>query len=75
VDDQSAIANIQVKNAHIPSYINIGCIYRDPEVIIVNGETVILPYDRLVILSTPDKQQQAIDFIQRKADFNETNHN
>lgn len=71
VDENSVIANQKVRDAKIPDFINIGCIYRDPEVVIVNGDTTIYPHDRLVIISTPQRQKQAIDFIQRKVDDNE----
>jgi trk system potassium uptake protein TrkA len=71
VEETSSIANLKVRDAHIPDFINIGCIYRDPDVIIVNGETTIYPQDRLVLISTPQKQKQAIDFIQGKVEANE----
>jgi len=74
LEETSSLAYHRVKEAHIPPYITIGCIYRDPDVIIVNGETNLLPHDRLIIISTPSYQQEVIDFIQKKANHHEANH-
>ena len=66
MDDDYLLANQMIRNAQIPSFLNISCIYREPEVIIANGDTIIMPQDKLVIATTPEFHQKAIDFIQRK---------
>ncbi|MCF7931115.1 MAG: TrkA family potassium uptake protein [Acholeplasmataceae bacterium] len=70
IDTEYLLANKLIKNAAIPSYLNISCIYREPEVIIANGDTLILPEDKLVIATTPDNHQNAVDFIQRRVTHN-----
>ena len=49
-----------------PKNINISCIFRDPHVIIPNGSTVIKPDDKLIIISTPNEQEEIIEFIRKK---------
>lgn len=66
IDGDYIIANKLIKNSEIPSYLNISCIYRDPDVIIASGDTLIKPDDKLVIATTPNHHQDAVDFIQRK---------
>lgn len=74
LEETSSLSHCRVKDAKIPPYITIGCIYRDPDVIIVNGDTILLPHDRLIILSTPSYQQEVITFIQKKDNNHATNH-
>ncbi len=66
IDSECLLVNQKIKDANIPYFLNISCIYRDPDVIIANGDTVILPDDKLVIATTPEHHQESIDFIQRK---------
>jgi trk system potassium uptake protein TrkA len=68
IENHCHLINQKIRDSKIPHYLNISCIYRNPNVIIANGDTVILPDDRLVIATTPDHHQDAIDFIQRKED-------
>jgi trk system potassium uptake protein len=72
MDVDYILANQKIRDAQIPTYLNISCIYREPEVIIANGDTIIMPEDKLVIATTPEYHQQAIDFIQRKEIPNES---
>jgi trk system potassium uptake protein TrkA len=66
VEHHFEIVDQKIKNISFPKNINIGCIFRDPEVIIPNGETVIFEGDKLVILSTPEDQESIVEFIQKK---------
>lgn len=66
VDTDCHLVNKKIRDASIPHFLNISCIYRDPEVIIANGDTIIIANDRLVIATTPEHHQETIDFIQRK---------
>lgn len=49
----------------LPRSGNITCIFRDPEVIIPRGDTIINEGDTLVIASSPDNQQELIDYIKK----------
>ncbi len=49
-----------------PPNANISCIFRYPQVIIPNGMTVFEPKDRMLVLSTPEDQNEIIRFIDHK---------
>ena len=59
------IANRKIMEINFPKYANISCIYRKPNVIIPNGSTVILPKDKLLVVTTPNKQKAIIEWLQR----------
>ena len=65
IDSSYSIANKKIMEINFPRYANISCIYRKPTVIIPNGQTMILPKDKLIIVSTADDQKKVIDFIKR----------
>jgi trk system potassium uptake protein TrkA len=71
VDEDYAVANKMIKDIAFPPSINISCIYREPEVIIPNGSSVIKPGDKLIIVSSPEDQEMIIDFIHQKVDEDE----
>ncbi len=56
----------QIMDIQFPKRVNISCIFRDPHVIIPDGSTVIEPDDKLIIVTTPDHQDELVDFVQRK---------
>lgn len=57
----------------LPKYANVTCIFRNPNVIIPRGDTVIRDNDKLVIASAPNDQKKVIRFIKKeKQDANET---
>ena len=60
-----AIAHKHIMEINFPKTGNISCIYRRPRVIIPNGSTLILPKDKLIILSTPNDQKGIINFVQK----------
>ena len=60
------IAHKRIMDINFPKEGNISCIYRRPRVIIPNGSTLILPKDKLFVLSTPSDQKKLVDFIQRE---------
>lgn len=66
IDEDFLLADKMIRDANFPNFINISCIYRDPEVIIANGNTVIRAYDKLVVVSTPENHEKVVEFIQRK---------
>lgn len=58
------VAHKRIADISFPKTGNISCIYRRPNVIIPNGSTMILPKDKLVVVSTPNHQKELIKFIQ-----------
>ncbi|MDD4154501.1 MAG: TrkA family potassium uptake protein [Bacilli bacterium] len=58
------IANQKIMDINFPKNATISCIYREPHVIIPNGSTIILPKDKLVVISTPVEQEKVVKFIQ-----------
>jgi trk system potassium uptake protein TrkA len=66
VDENYEITGKTLKNANIPKSINISCIFRDPEVIIPDGDTEISAGDKLVIVCKNEQHDEMIDFIQKE---------
>ena len=67
VKQDYVVANKRIMDINFPKEGSIACIYRRPRVIIPNGQTLILPKDKLFILSTPAEQKGLINFVQKKA--------
>ncbi len=65
VNENYLISSRKIMEIDFPKYANISCIYRKPNVIIPNGQTLILPKDKLIVVTTSDKQKAIIDWIQR----------
>ncbi len=65
VNEDYLISSRKIMEINFPKYANISCIYRKPNVIIPNGQTIILPKDKLIVVTTSDKQKAIIDWIQR----------
>jgi len=59
------IANKRIADINFPKTGNISCIYRKPSVIIPNGSTIILPKDKLLVVTTPAHQKEVLNFIQK----------
>lgn len=59
------IAHKRIMDINFPQEGSIACIYRRPRVIIPNGSTLILPKDKLFVLSTPQEQKKLIEFVQK----------
>ena len=68
VHDEYEIAGKKIMEARFPNCANISCVYRNPEVIIPRGDTLILPNDKLLIVSAPENQKKVIDFVTREKD-------
>lgn len=66
VEADFSLVNKRIMDIQFPKNINISCIFRDPHVIIPNGSTVIKPDDKLIIISTPNEQEEIIEFIRKK---------
>lgn len=67
VESGFKLVNRAIKDINFPENINISCIFRDPEVIIPNGNTVIKTTDKLIIISKTEAQDEVIRFIQKKS--------
>ena len=59
------IAHKHIADINFPKEGSIACVYRRPRVIIPNGATLILPKDKLFVLSTPADQKGLIEFVQK----------
>lgn len=59
------IANKPIMDIKFPKYASIAAVNRRYEVIIPNGQTVIQPKDQLLIVTTPDKSEDILKFIQQ----------
>ncbi len=66
IEEDYELVNKTLQEIEFPSNINISCIYRDPHVIIPKGSTVIKPFDRLIVISTPQEQAAVIKFLQKR---------
>ncbi len=66
VESDYQLVNKQIMDIVFPQNITIGCIFRDPHVIIPKGNTVIKALDKLIIITTPAEQDEIIDFIKKK---------
>ena len=66
VEKDFSLVNKQIMDIKFPKNINISCIYRNPHVIIPSGSTIIKPEDKLIILTTPNEQEEIISFLQKK---------
>lgn len=67
VKDEYYISNKLIKDIEFSQDAIIGCIIRGKESIIPNGNTKILPLDKIIILSLPDIQNKILNNIVRGA--------
>ena len=66
VEENYMLVNKRIMDISFPKNINISCIFRDPHVIIPKGDTIIKAEDKLIIISTPNEQDEIIEFIKKK---------
>lgn len=73
-DDKIVLTEVQIKPSYdicnkkiceisFPKTGSISCIYRKPRVVIPNGQSMILPKDKLLFVSSPSDQKSIINFI------------
>ncbi len=60
-----------LKELELPKNTTISCVYRNPHVIIPNGQTMILENDKLLIISDPQTQKAVLKYVQRTTVQNE----
>mgnify|MGYP003313532591 CR=1 FL=1 len=63
IEKNFKIANRLIKDIHLPRNVNIACIFRDPKVIVPNGNDQILPGDKLLLVSAPEIQKNLVKFV------------
>lgn len=63
VDSSYAICGKRIMDINFPKTGTISCIYRKPNVIIPNGQTIIYPCDNLFVVTTPSEEKKIIDFV------------
>ncbi len=68
VRESNIIANKQIMDINFPSTGTISCVYRKPNVLIPKGKTVILPGDKLFIVTSKKDQPSIVEFVQREDD-------
>lgn len=61
-----ACIGVALKDLNLPITGNITCIYREPNIIIPRGDTVIESGDHIFICSSPDDQNNLVNFIKRR---------
>ncbi|MFA7422978.1 MAG: NAD-binding protein [Acholeplasmataceae bacterium] len=66
VEKDFSIVNKRLMDIEFPSNINISCIFRDPHVIIPKGDTLIKADDKLIIITTPNDQDEIVEYIQKR---------
>ena len=67
VRESNIISNKQIMDINFPKTGTISCVYRKPNVLIPNGKTVILPGDKLFIVTSKKDQPGIVEFVQREA--------
>lgn len=76
-DNKIALTEVQIKASYLicrksiaeiafPKEGSISCIFRKPRVIIPNGQTIILPKDKLLFVSAPKDKDIIVDFITKE---------
>ncbi len=65
IKDGFACVGMNLKDWGLPKYCNITAIFRDPQVIIPSGETIINAGDTLVIASAPKDQDEIVRLVKK----------
>ena len=60
------IANKKIMDANFPKYASISCIIRGSEVIIPNGQVILRPKDKLMVVCSPEDQKRLTAFIKQE---------
>lgn len=65
------VANKTLREIKLPSIVSVSCVYRYPEVIIPNGNTVLMPDDKVLLVTRKEDQAKIIDLISQRKLINE----
>ena len=71
IGDDYKIANKSLKEIKLPPFVSVSCIYRYPHVIIPNGNTILMPNDKVLLVTTKENQEKIINLISEKSEVNE----
>lgn len=63
IESEFPVANKKIMDMNLPKNIIIGSIIRSGKMIVPNGSTVIMPEDKLIIISSKEDQIKAIEAI------------
>ena len=63
VNEDYPVKNKKIMDIKFPSNVIVSCIVRNHDMIVPNGQTVILQNDKLLVISTPENQPSAIKAI------------
>lgn len=66
VKESSILSNKMIMEINFPRTGSIACVYRKPTVIIPNGKTLIMPGDKLFVVSAVRDQKDLISFVKRE---------
>lgn len=64
------VANKQLKELNLPVSLNISCILREPDIIIPDGLTTIMPNDKLVIVCKKENLESVINYFKERVVHN-----
>lgn len=60
------IANRLLKDCRFPKYVSVAAIYRNAEVIIPKGDTIVLPHDKLMLVCSPADEKKVMAFVRKE---------
>lgn len=63
IDSSYPVVDKQIMEVDFPHNAIISCIIRDAQVIVPNGQTKIMAGDRLLVLATPENQEEVVKLI------------
>ncbi len=66
IEESFKIANKSLKEIKLPEFVSVSCVYRYPHVIIPNGNTVLMPKDKVLVVTTKENQEKIINLISTK---------
>ena len=66
VEKDSMLAGIALKDLRADIPLNACCIFRNPNVLIPNGQTVLLPRDKVFVVSSSEHKAALLQFLSKK---------
>ena len=66
VEKDSMLAKIALKDLRADIPLNVCCIFRNPNVLIPNGQTVLLPRDKVFAVSSSEHKAALLQFLSKK---------
>ena len=68
IKETYSVCNKQLMDIKFPKTGTISCVYRKPNVIIPNGQTILLAGDKLFVVSAPKDKKTLVNFLQKEKD-------